>query len=111
MSVLVFKILHCTSFHQITLRGQLLLLILINFFFCARPFLLFKLLYLHYMLSIECRSQKNFNSIFEFMNEEKLMLRSFIDGVELSVFTSNELNVDSRGTLHISFHELSLPHP
>ncbi|KAK7243386.1 hypothetical protein RIF29_38181 [Crotalaria pallida] len=46
-----------------------------------------------------CRSRKNFNSLFELMNAEKLMLRSVTDGVELMVFTSNELNADSRGTV------------
>ncbi|OIW15426.1 hypothetical protein TanjilG_12280 [Lupinus angustifolius] len=45
------------------------------------------------------RYRENFNSIFEFMNAEKLMLSSVIDGVELMVFTSNELHVISRGTI------------
>ncbi|CAL0327599.1 unnamed protein product [Lupinus luteus] len=45
------------------------------------------------------RYRENFNSIFEFMNAEKLMLSSVIDGVELMVFTSNELHAISRGTI------------
>ncbi|XP_027339494.1 uncharacterized protein LOC113853193 [Abrus precatorius] len=43
------------------------------------------------------RSRKNLNSILKFMNTEKSMLRSCINGVELLVFTSNQLDMDSRG--------------
>lgn len=45
------------------------------------------------------RSRKNLNSLFKFMNAENSMLRSFIDGVELLVFTSHQLNEDSRGII------------
>ncbi|TKY73311.1 hypothetical protein E2542_SST02063 [Spatholobus suberectus] len=45
------------------------------------------------------RSRKNLNSILKFMNGEKSMLRSYIDGVELLVFTSNQLDMDSRGAI------------
>ena len=100
MIVLIFKILHCTSFHQMTLRGQLLVLVLIVLLFCQT--IICCLSHLHGMLSIECRSKKNLKSIFEFMNAEKSMLRSSIDGVELLVFTSNQLNMHSRGKLLVS---------
>ncbi|RDX80489.1 hypothetical protein CR513_38950, partial [Mucuna pruriens] len=45
------------------------------------------------------RSRKNLNSILKFMNVEKSMLRSYIEGVELLVFTSNELEMESRGAI------------
>lgn len=103
MILLVFKILHCISFHQITMRGQLLLLILSFFlFWCLVSGYIGCLSYLYLVFSIECRSRKNLNSIFKFMNAEKSMLRSFIDGVELMVFTPNQLNKDSRGTIIVS---------
>ncbi|XP_027902751.1 uncharacterized protein LOC114162934 isoform X2 [Vigna unguiculata] len=54
---------------------------------------------LSYMFSIECRLRKDLNDILKFMNDEKAMLRSFIDGVELLVFTSNQLDIDSRGVI------------
>ncbi|RDY05096.1 hypothetical protein CR513_11091, partial [Mucuna pruriens] len=43
------------------------------------------------------RSRKNLYNMLKFMNAEKSMLRSYIDGVELLVFTSNQLDMDSRG--------------
>ncbi|BAT79690.1 hypothetical protein VIGAN_02261100 [Vigna angularis var. angularis] len=55
--------------------------------------------YLSYMFSIECRFRKDLNDILKFMNDNKAMLRSFIGGVELLVFTSNQLDVDSRGVI------------
>jgi len=102
MSHLNFRILHCTSFHQNVLIGHFLLIFLIFFIFlflfgvchaenCG-------LSYSSYMFSIECRFRKDLNDILKFMNDEKAMLRSFIDGVELLVFTSNQLDIDSRGT-------------
>ncbi|TKY73310.1 hypothetical protein E2542_SST02062 [Spatholobus suberectus] len=45
------------------------------------------------------RSKKNLYSILKFMNAEKSMLRSYIDGVELLVFTSNQLDMDSKGVV------------
>ncbi|KAK7411345.1 hypothetical protein VNO78_02778 [Psophocarpus tetragonolobus] len=45
------------------------------------------------------RSRKNLNSILKFMNAEKSMLRSYIEGVELLVFTSNQLDRDSRSAI------------
>ncbi|KAK7304686.1 hypothetical protein VNO77_42572 [Canavalia gladiata] len=45
------------------------------------------------------RSRKNLNNILKFMNTEKSMLRGFIDGVELLVFTSDQLDMDSRGAI------------
>ncbi|KAG5148948.1 hypothetical protein JHK82_015829 [Glycine max] len=42
------------------------------------------------------RSRKNLDSILKFMNAEKSMLRSYINGVELLVFTSNQLDMDSK---------------
>lgn len=44
-------------------------------------------------------SSKNLNSILNFMNAEKSMLRSYIAGVELLVFTANQLDMDSRGVI------------
>ena len=49
--------------------------------------------YLSYMFSIECRFRKDLNDILKFMNGQKAMLRGFIDGVELLVFTSNQLEI------------------
>ncbi|KAH1126824.1 hypothetical protein GLYMA_06G203100v4 [Glycine max] len=45
------------------------------------------------------RSRKNLDSILKFMNAEKSMLRSYINGVELLVFTSNQLDMDSKGAI------------
>ncbi|XP_052733147.1 uncharacterized protein LOC108330054 isoform X2 [Vigna angularis] len=45
------------------------------------------------------RFRKDLNDILKFMNDNKAMLRSFIGGVELLVFTSNQLDVDSRGVI------------
>ncbi|CAJ1975421.1 unnamed protein product [Sphenostylis stenocarpa] len=45
------------------------------------------------------RFRKNLDNILKFMNDEKAMLRSYIDGVELLVFTSNQLDTDSRGVI------------
>ncbi|KAG4390011.1 hypothetical protein AAZX31_06G192800 [Glycine max] len=45
------------------------------------------------------KSKENLNSILKFMNAKKSMLRSYIDGVELMVFTSNQLDMDSRGAI------------
>ncbi|XP_050881971.1 uncharacterized protein LOC127085498 [Lathyrus oleraceus] len=45
------------------------------------------------------RSRKSLNSLLKFMNDENSMLRSLIDGVELLVFTSHQLNEHSRGTI------------
>ncbi|KAK8465857.1 hypothetical protein PHAVU_009G191900 [Phaseolus vulgaris] len=54
-----------------------------------------------YFFPSECtdRFRKDLNDILKFMNDEKAMLRSFIDGVELLVFTSNQLDIDSRGVI------------
>ncbi|KAJ1402790.1 hypothetical protein SESBI_27781 [Sesbania bispinosa] len=46
------------------------------------------------------RSRKKLNSVFILMSAEKSMLRSYIHGVELLVFTSNHLNMDSRDGEH-----------
>ncbi|GAU24230.1 hypothetical protein TSUD_23670 [Trifolium subterraneum] len=45
------------------------------------------------------RSKKNLNSLMKFMNDKNLMLRSFVDEVQLLVFTSHQLDEDSRGTI------------
>jgi len=45
------------------------------------------------MFSIECRFREDLNDILKFMNGQKAMLRGFIDGVELPVFTSNQLDI------------------
>ncbi|KAL3016078.1 hypothetical protein AAZX31_06G193000, partial [Glycine max] len=45
------------------------------------------------------RSRKNLDSILKFMNAEKSMLRSYINGVELLVFTSNQLDMDSKAAV------------
>ncbi|KAL5191509.1 hypothetical protein HKD37_04G010778 [Glycine soja] len=45
------------------------------------------------------RSRKNLDSISKFLNAEKSMLRSYINGVELLVFTSNQLDMDSKGAI------------
>ncbi|KAG4392533.1 hypothetical protein GLYMA_04G163100v4 [Glycine max] len=45
------------------------------------------------------RSRKNLDSILKFLNAEKSMLRSYINGVELLVFTSNQLDMDSKGAI------------
>ena len=53
----------------------------------------------HYVYTCSpCRSTKILDMILRFMNEQKSMLRSDIDGVELLIFTSNQLDVDSKGT-------------
>ena len=46
---------------------------------------------------LRCRSRKILDMILRFMNGEKSMLRSGIDGVELLIFTSDQLDVDSKG--------------
>ncbi|WVZ21669.1 hypothetical protein V8G54_008991 [Vigna mungo] len=43
------------------------------------------------------RSRMNLNSILKLMKDEKTMLRSYINGMELLIFTSNQLGMDSRG--------------
>ncbi|KAL2340702.1 hypothetical protein Fmac_008642 [Flemingia macrophylla] len=45
------------------------------------------------------RSRKNLSSILKFMNANKSLMRSYIGGVELLVFTSNQLDMDSRGVI------------
>ncbi|XP_068482514.1 PHD finger-containing protein 6-like [Phaseolus vulgaris] len=45
------------------------------------------------------RSRKNLNSLLGFMNAEKSLLKSYINGVELLIFTSNQLGMDSRGDI------------
>ncbi|KAF7838527.1 uncharacterized protein G2W53_007009 [Senna tora] len=45
------------------------------------------------------RSRQNFIQVFDFLDSKNMMLRSFIDGVELLVVTSKQLNVDSQGTI------------
>ncbi|XP_014495103.2 uncharacterized protein LOC106757036 [Vigna radiata var. radiata] len=45
------------------------------------------------------RSRMNLNSILKLMKDEKTMLRSYINGVELLIFTSNQLGMDSRGAI------------
>ncbi|KAK7354229.1 hypothetical protein VNO80_19688 [Phaseolus coccineus] len=45
------------------------------------------------------RSRKNLNSLLRFMNGEKSLLRSYINGVELLIFTSNQLGMDTRGAI------------
>ncbi|XP_047166549.1 uncharacterized protein LOC124835622 [Vigna umbellata] len=45
------------------------------------------------------RSRMNLNSILKLMKDEKTMLRSYINGVELLMFTSNQLGMDSRGAI------------
>ncbi|KAJ7956462.1 Zinc finger, FYVE/PHD-type [Quillaja saponaria] len=47
------------------------------------------------------RSKKNYDSLCEFMNAQNLMLRGYINGVELLVFTSKQLNVDSQDTVAV----------
>ncbi|XP_057440018.1 uncharacterized protein LOC130731825 [Lotus japonicus] len=44
------------------------------------------------------RSIENLHSVFEFMNAEQSLLRTSIDGVELLVFTSSQLDKDSKVT-------------
>lgn len=45
-------------------------------------------------VSSNCRSKK-YISLMEHLSEEELVMRSFIDGVELLVFTSKVLHEDS----------------
>ncbi|GAU12729.1 hypothetical protein TSUD_122210 [Trifolium subterraneum] len=45
------------------------------------------------------RSRKNLHRVLKFMNDENSIMRSFIDGVELLVFTSYQLDENSRGTV------------
>ncbi|KAL2340699.1 hypothetical protein Fmac_008639 [Flemingia macrophylla] len=45
------------------------------------------------------RSRKNLNSLLNFLNDKKSMLRSYINGVELLVFTSNQLDMNTRGVV------------
>ncbi|XP_020236393.1 uncharacterized protein LOC109815968 isoform X2 [Cajanus cajan] len=45
------------------------------------------------------RSRKNMNTILKFMNDQKSMLRSYINGVELLVFTSNQLDMNTSGVI------------
>ncbi|CAJ2639267.1 uncharacterized protein LOC123917495 [Trifolium pratense] len=47
------------------------------------------------------RSRKNLHRVLKFMNDEKSMMRSFIDGAELLVFTSHQLDENSRGTVAV----------
>ncbi|KAJ7978728.1 Zinc finger, FYVE/PHD-type [Quillaja saponaria] len=47
------------------------------------------------------RSKQNYDKLFEFMSSQNLMLRGYIDGVELLVFTSKQLNVDSQDTFAV----------
>lgn len=60
------------------------------------------------MFSIDYRSRKNLSNLLKFMNDENLMLRSLINGVELFLFTSHKLSDDSRGTYiyYMSKHSL-----
>lgn len=62
------------------------------------------LTYLYLMFSIEYRSIENLHSVFEFMNAEQSLLRTSIDGVELLVFTSSQLDKDSKGTFIVFMH-------
>ncbi|CAJ1975419.1 unnamed protein product [Sphenostylis stenocarpa] len=45
------------------------------------------------------RSRENLISILTFMNAEKSMLRSYINGVELLIFTPYQLDMNSRGVI------------
>ncbi|QCE13986.1 hypothetical protein DEO72_LG11g984 [Vigna unguiculata] len=45
------------------------------------------------------RSRKNLNSILKLMRDEKTMLRSYFNGVELLIFSSNQLGMDQRGAI------------
>ncbi|PNX75144.1 hypothetical protein L195_g031075, partial [Trifolium pratense] len=49
------------------------------------------------------RSKNNLNSLIKFMDDKNLMLRSFVDEVELMVFTSNKLDENSRGTIAVVY--------
>ncbi|KAG4392539.1 hypothetical protein GLYMA_04G163100v4 [Glycine max] len=52
-----------------------------------------------YFFPSELTERKNLDSILKFLNAEKSMLRSYINGVELLVFTSNQLDMDSKGAI------------
>ncbi|XP_054807546.1 uncharacterized protein LOC129309837 isoform X2 [Prosopis cineraria] len=55
---------------------------------------------LYFFPSDNCeRSRQHLNFIFEFLDAKNAMLRSVIDGVELLVFTSKQLDEGSQGTI------------
>lgn len=49
------------------------------------------------------RSKENHASLFRLMETENAAMRSYIDGVELLIFTSKQLHVESQGKLSVSF--------
>lgn len=49
------------------------------------------------MSSLKCRSQRNYNKLFQLMGMEKSVMISYIDDLELLIFTSELLHADSRG--------------
>ncbi|XP_028763523.1 uncharacterized protein LOC114753430 [Neltuma alba] len=55
---------------------------------------------LYFFPSDNCeRSRQDLNDIFEFLDAKNAMLRGVVDGVELLVFTSKQLNEDSQGSI------------
>lgn len=50
----------------------------------------------YYNVFFECRSQ-NYNRLFQLMANKNSVMISYIDGVELLIFTSKQLPADSRG--------------
>lgn len=53
------------------------------------------------------RSKENHASLFRLMETENAVMRSYIDGVELLIFTSKQLHVESQGKLSVSFFSFS----
>lgn len=53
------------------------------------------------------RSKENHASLLRLMETENAAMRSYIDGVELLIFTSKQLHVESQGKLSVSFFSFS----
>ena len=54
------------------------------------------------MSSLKSRSQRNYNQLFQLMAIKNSVMISYIDGVELLIFTSKQLHADSGGKSLVS---------
>ncbi|KAF5459649.1 hypothetical protein F2P56_019579 [Juglans regia] len=61
-------------------------------------------------LLLTCRSKENMSCLFELMEVHDSMMRSCIDGVELLIFTSNQLHLGSQKFFWAVFHPVKNNH-
>ena len=96
MIILIWMTLHYIFLLMIKLRGSFWHLIFMR---QSLPLFLFIYLSLGASVGYTCRSKESISCLSELMEDENVILRIRIEGVDLLIFTSKQLHVDSQSEL------------